>query len=228
MYNCCLCGKMLSSFSSLDRHMLVHSGERPFSCEVCGQTFTTNGNMHRHRRTHNVRDSCESDGSGGSGAAAAKRARKRKSSTLGPLMEQQQQHSQSATANNSKISIDDSKYAGLKCPICPERFYSELSMEVHVINYHPGREIRCEDCGHPCPTYNYFKLHRNMFHFKTGATVPGVIPPLGLIGSNNGTSSSVSPPALVAPPPPPSATTFPPAAAAAAAALAASTPYTAN
>ena len=47
VYYCCMCRKMLSSFSSLDRHMLVHSGERPFSCEKCGQTFTTNGNMHR-------------------------------------------------------------------------------------------------------------------------------------------------------------------------------------
>ena len=47
VYYCCLCRKMLSSFSSLDRHMLVHSGERPFNCERCGQTFTTNGNMHR-------------------------------------------------------------------------------------------------------------------------------------------------------------------------------------
>lgn len=57
VYYCCLCGKMLSSFSSLDRHMLVHSGERPFSCLLCGQTFTTNGNMHRHKRTHGARDS---------------------------------------------------------------------------------------------------------------------------------------------------------------------------
>jgi len=56
VYYCCLCGKMLSSFSSLDRHMLVHSGERPFSCQLCGQTFTTNGNMHRHKRTHSARD----------------------------------------------------------------------------------------------------------------------------------------------------------------------------
>ncbi|XP_064598701.1 ras-responsive element-binding protein 1-like isoform X2 [Liolophura sinensis] len=49
---CTICGKVLSSQSSLDRHMLVHSGERPFKCKVCKMAFTTNGNMHRHMRIH--------------------------------------------------------------------------------------------------------------------------------------------------------------------------------
>ncbi|XP_022193828.2 uncharacterized protein LOC111051595 [Nilaparvata lugens] len=53
-YGCCICGKILSSSSSLDRHVLVHSGERPFKCSICRVSFTTNGNMHRHMRTHNV------------------------------------------------------------------------------------------------------------------------------------------------------------------------------
>ncbi|XP_076339085.1 ras-responsive element-binding protein 1-like isoform X2 [Tachypleus tridentatus] len=53
---CRLCGKTLSSTSSLDRHMLVHSGERPFKCKICNMAFTTNGNMHRHMRTHGISD----------------------------------------------------------------------------------------------------------------------------------------------------------------------------
>ncbi|ELT91128.1 hypothetical protein CAPTEDRAFT_220320 [Capitella teleta] len=50
--SCTICGKVLSSQSSLDRHMLVHSGERPFKCNLCNMSFTTNGNMHRHMRIH--------------------------------------------------------------------------------------------------------------------------------------------------------------------------------
>ena len=80
VYYCCLCGKMLSSFSSLDRHMLVHSGERPFSCVLCGQTFTTNGNMHRHKRTHSAKELADfNEANGGLKMAAGRRGgRKRK------------------------------------------------------------------------------------------------------------------------------------------------------
>lgn len=45
MHVCRLCYKLLSSSSSLDRHMLTHSGERPFVCKRCHMTFTTNGKL---------------------------------------------------------------------------------------------------------------------------------------------------------------------------------------
>lgn len=39
--------------------MLIHSGERPFKCKICNMAFTTNGNMHRHIRTHGVASDCD-------------------------------------------------------------------------------------------------------------------------------------------------------------------------
>ncbi|KAK3855165.1 hypothetical protein Pcinc_038414 [Petrolisthes cinctipes] len=65
MYCCGICSKQLSSNSSLDRHMLVHSGERPFRCHICGTHFTTNGNMHRHIRGH-----YRNGGGGGTGGGS--------------------------------------------------------------------------------------------------------------------------------------------------------------
>ena len=78
-HTCSICSKTLSSASSLDRHMLIHSGERPFKCRICGMAFTTNGNMHRHMRTHGMDvDEVDPHGLMGSNPPVAGRGRRRK------------------------------------------------------------------------------------------------------------------------------------------------------
>ncbi|XP_051884654.1 zinc finger protein 821-like [Pristis pectinata] len=42
---CSVCGSTLSCISSLDKHMLIHNGEKPYHCAVCGQLFTTKDHM---------------------------------------------------------------------------------------------------------------------------------------------------------------------------------------
>lgn len=42
---CSACGCTLSCISSLDKHMWIHDGEKPYHCAVCGQLFTTKDNM---------------------------------------------------------------------------------------------------------------------------------------------------------------------------------------
>ncbi|ODM91040.1 Zinc finger and SCAN domain-containing protein 31, partial [Orchesella cincta] len=38
-FECLFCNKMFSSFTGLDNHTRVHSGEKPYSCSICDCTF---------------------------------------------------------------------------------------------------------------------------------------------------------------------------------------------
>ena len=45
---CNECGKGFCNGSSLRMHMLLHSGEKPFNCDICGKGFAQKGNMITH------------------------------------------------------------------------------------------------------------------------------------------------------------------------------------
>ncbi|KAM8985899.1 sal-like protein 2 [Ara ararauna] len=53
---CGFCGKAFGSDSARQIHLRSHTGERPYKCTVCGNRFTTRGNLkvhfHRHRERY--------------------------------------------------------------------------------------------------------------------------------------------------------------------------------
>ncbi|KAL0892811.1 hypothetical protein ABMA27_014506 [Loxostege sticticalis] len=51
-YQCKECGKAFATDTVLKNHMFVHSGEKAFKCKICGKRFRAPGTLTNHMLTH--------------------------------------------------------------------------------------------------------------------------------------------------------------------------------
>uniref|UniRef100_H0VQW5 Ras-responsive element-binding protein 1 n=1 Tax=Cavia porcellus TaxID=10141 RepID=H0VQW5_CAVPO len=154
-HSCSICGKSLSSASSLDRHMLVHSGERPYKCTVCGQSFTTNGNMHRHMKIH------EKDPNSATTAAPPSPLKRRRLSSKRKLSHDAESEREDPAPAKKMVedghSGDSEKAVDevFHCPVCFKEFVCKYGLETHM-ETHSDNPLRCDIC---CVT---FRTHRGL------------------------------------------------------------------
>ncbi|KAL8184447.1 UNVERIFIED_CONTAM: hypothetical protein K2H54_017168 [Gekko kuhli] len=51
-YRCPECDQEFSNSSNMQKHLLVHRGERPYGCHVCGKSFAHPSNLTKHQVAH--------------------------------------------------------------------------------------------------------------------------------------------------------------------------------
>uniref|UniRef100_A0A8C5GYC0 C2H2-type domain-containing protein n=1 Tax=Gouania willdenowi TaxID=441366 RepID=A0A8C5GYC0_GOUWI len=51
-FKCDVCSKCFSQNSDLKKHMRMHTGDKPFKCDICGKCFRDKSGLNLHVRTH--------------------------------------------------------------------------------------------------------------------------------------------------------------------------------
>ncbi|XP_026467459.1 zinc finger and SCAN domain-containing protein 12-like [Ctenocephalides felis] len=51
-YKCKSCSKTFVAKQGLDRHEMIHTGERPHECEICNKRFSQSSNLRQHLSVH--------------------------------------------------------------------------------------------------------------------------------------------------------------------------------
>uniref|UniRef100_A0A8C6M1P7 C2H2-type domain-containing protein n=1 Tax=Nothobranchius furzeri TaxID=105023 RepID=A0A8C6M1P7_NOTFU len=51
-FACELCGQRFTQKGTLGRHMSVHTGQKPFACELCEKRFSEKSSLIKHMRVH--------------------------------------------------------------------------------------------------------------------------------------------------------------------------------
>ncbi|XP_056286154.1 gastrula zinc finger protein XlCGF57.1-like [Pseudoliparis swirei] len=131
-FSCDVCGMKCTTQGSLKTHMVVHTGEKPFSCDVCEKRFTQQGSLKTHMRVHTGEKPFSCDVCG------------RRFPKQGDL--------------NRHMCVH-TREKPFSCDVCGKRFTVQGSVKRHMSAHTGEKPFSCDVCGYKTSDQGSLKKH---------------------------------------------------------------------
>ena len=165
-YECTVCGKDCGFTKvNLTRHMMKHTGEKPFQCSMCGRGFTEKNTMIKHERTHTgerpyVCAQC------GRGFTQRFRLTTHMRTHTG-IKEFQCAYCEKAFFENQTLVRHERSHKNerkYKCDVCEKRFNEIRYLENHRKTHTGEKPYECDQCGKRFTAKYTLTTHKKKHH----------------------------------------------------------------
>ncbi|KAM9513134.1 uncharacterized protein ACWYII_046658 isoform 1-T1 [Salvelinus alpinus] len=131
-FQCLDCGKILTTPTSLNTHMRIHTGEKPYVCKECGKRFSDTSAYRYHLLIHNG-------------------VKPFKCQDCGKAFKQK-----SLLRKHMTVHSGERKYS---CSQCDRQFAYRESLKLHLRTHSGERPFKCTVCGKDFADKGYLKTH---------------------------------------------------------------------
>ena len=179
-HKCLICGTLWYTPSKLKAHMVVHTREKVFACDVCGDRFACKKYIRKHCvRVHGKNTSfpTEPHGASSHGEAAAKPQ---------PATEQDRACPKASFKAHQKKYLDlaastVSPATDRTCPHCGEFFAYPSDMKQHMRVHTCEKPFGCDVCNKSFKWKANLKAHQKKMHTDLAAEQDRTCPICGMV-----------------------------------------------
>ena len=139
---CNLCEKELNSHSSLRNHMMIHTGDKPYKCDVCGKVYRRIGRMKSCQLLH----------------AGELRSEPYTCEKCGKVMSSKNILQKHMVRIHSEVKPHE-------CEFCRKSFARHSMLEEHKIGHSEVKQFECFNCARKFSRKNGLKKHQ-MYYCK--------------------------------------------------------------